>query len=458
MYWGDWVLVVFGLIVVLTGAAYLKIRSVENRFETSPPKATNPKTFASDLLAAYKASGAPPIIPSYLTQLLGVFQQLHGAKPPTTSAAYALCLKACSESLIGFANHAPKILIEQPASRSPFTQVRDAHLEIFNGATGALADPAFETGAYAAYRALAAPFKDKNSPTLRDAGLFDWDYLMHEIHYSVDVREPGNFSDEMGVTWLEADQATRRDWERRNEKYHNADSKAWAERELKGYKTPNWMTYQQALTLGAQVRKGEKATTVVFTKQLNVKDKETEEEKKVGMLRTYAVFNEDQIDGLPTIELTQVNPELPLNETVERFIAATHADIRLGGNKACYIPSQDFIALPHKHQFRGLEHFYATALHELSHFTGHETRLNRDLKNRFGTKAYAAEELVAELSAAFLCAHLGITGELRHAEYIANWITLLKEDQRAIFTAASLASKASDYLRQFSEPVAQAAE
>jgi antirestriction protein ArdC len=92
-------------------------------------------------------------------------------------------------------------------------------------------------------------------------------------------------------------------------------------------------------------------------------------------------------------------------------------------------------------------------LHEVSHWSGHETRLNRDLKNRFGTKSYAAEELVAELSAAFLCAHLGITGELRHADYIANWIELLKEDSRAIFTAASLASKAADYLRSFSEPM-----
>ena len=215
--------------------------------------------------------------------------------------------------------------------------------------------------------------------------------------------------------------------------------------------TSNWMTYQQAQSLGSQVSKGEKATTVVSTKQLNVKDKETEEDKKVGMLRTYFVFNEDQIDDLPSRSVEMLSPERRI-EAVEAFITATGADIRLGGNKACYVPAYDFVALPQKHQFRSLEQYYATGLHELSHWAGNEKRLNRDLKNRFGTKAYAAEELVAELSATFSCSHLGITGELRHAEYIANWITLLKDDQRAIFTATSLASKAADYLRTFSEP------
>lgn len=224
----------------------------------------------------------------------------------------------------------------------------------------------------------------------------------------------------------------------------------WSEREVKGYSTPNWMTYQQALGLGAQVRAGEKSTTVVFTKKLNVKDAETEEKKTIGMLKTYAVFNEDQIDGLPKEEPEILPPE-EREERIETFIQATQADIRIGGNKACYVPSQDFIALPQKHQFTSLEHFYATALHECAHWSGAEKRLNRDLKNRFGTKAYAAEELVAELSAAFLCAHLGIKGELKHSEYIANWLELLKEDDRAIFTAASKASQAAEYLRTFSE-------
>ena len=224
----------------------------------------------------------------------------------------------------------------------------------------------------------------------------------------------------------------------------------WAEREQHGYDTSNWMTYRQALALGGQVRKGEKATTVVFTKKLTVKDRETEEEKKVGMLRTYAVFNEDQIDGLP-IESVAIIPPEKRDERIEGFIAATEASIRIGGNKACYIPSLDFIALPEKRQFKSLEHFYATSLHELGHWTGAKPRLDRDLSKRFGTKSYAAEELIAELTAAFLCAHLNIQGELKHAEYIATWITLLKEDDRAIFTAASKASQAAEYLRSFSE-------
>ena len=108
------------------------------------------------------------------------------------------------------------------------------------------------------------------------------------------------------------------------------------------------------------------------------------------------------------------------------------------------------IQLPPRAAFETLERYFATALHELGHWSGHKTRLNRDLANRFGSKAYAVEELVAELTAAFLCAHLGIEGELRHADYIATWIVLLKEDNRAVFTAASKASQAANYLRQLS--------
>jgi antirestriction protein ArdC len=223
----------------------------------------------------------------------------------------------------------------------------------------------------------------------------------------------------------------------------------WAEREAKGYSTSNWMTYRQALALGGQVRAGEKSTTVVFTKKLHIKDKETEEQRTVGMLRTYAVFNEGQIDGLTTAEPEILAPEQSI-EAVEAFLDAARADIRIGGNRACYVPSHDFIALPPKVQFKGLEHFYATSLHEHVHWAGAKPRLDRDLGNRFGTKAYAAEELIAELGAAFLCAHLGIQGELRHADYIATWISLLKEDERAIFTAASKASQAADFLRSFS--------
>lgn len=224
----------------------------------------------------------------------------------------------------------------------------------------------------------------------------------------------------------------------------------WAKREEHHYSTPNWMTYRQAAGLCAQVRAGEKSTTVVFTKKLSIKDKDSEEEKTVGMLKTFNVFNEDQIDGLPVYE-AEVLPPAQRDERLECFIDKTRALIRVGGNRAYYDTTCDLIAVPPKHQFRSLEQFYATNLHELSHWTGAKQRLDRDLGKRFGTQSYAAEELVAELSAAFLCAHLGIAGELRHAEYIATWITLLKEDDRAIFTAASKASQAADYLRSFSE-------
>jgi antirestriction protein ArdC len=227
----------------------------------------------------------------------------------------------------------------------------------------------------------------------------------------------------------------------------------WHAQVTHGYKSASWLTYKQATELGGQVRAGEKSTHVVFAKQLNVKDKETEEEKRVGMLKAYSVFNVGQVDGIEQGS-SQVPSTLEVREDdAAVFIAATKADIRIGGDKACYIPSLDFICLPPESAFKGREHFLATSLHECAHWSGHKTRLDRDLKSRFNEKAYAAEELIAELSAAFLCAHLGITGELKHADYIASWIVLLKQDERAIFTAASRASQAADYLRGFSGDV-----
>jgi antirestriction protein ArdC len=211
------------------------------------------------------------------------------------------------------------------------------------------------------------------------------------------------------------------------------------------------MTYKQALVREAHVRKGERGTTVVFTKCLTIKDTDRDEEKRLNMLRTYTVFNVSQIDGLPS--------DPPVEETPRgcdpamQFIDATKADIRIGSDCACYIPSKDFIILPAEQAFTSREHYLATALHELGHWSGAKHRLNRDLSTRFGTREYAAEELIAELNAAFLCAHLGIKGELRHSEYIGSWITLLKEDNRAIFTAASKASQAAEFLRGFSERV-----
>ena len=129
------------------------------------------------------------------------------------------------------------------------------------------------------------------------------------------------------------------------------------------------------------------------------------------------------------------------------FLRSTGAEIRNGNGEAYYVPSQDFISMPSFEAFKGADHFYNVAFHELTHWTGHKSRLDRDLRHRFGERAYAAEELVAELGAAFLCAEFGIDGDVRNAGYIANWIELLKADKRAFFTACSKAQAAADYLR-----------
>ena len=135
------------------------------------------------------------------------------------------------------------------------------------------------------------------------------------------------------------------------------------------------------------------------------------------------------------------------DDLADQFLRSTGADIREGHGEACYVPSRDFISMPAFEVFKGADHFYSVAFHELGHWVGHKDRLDRDLKNRFGSKNYAAEELVAELCAAFLCAEFGFDGDLRHAGYIEHWIELLKADKRAFFTACSQASKAADYLR-----------
>ena len=227
----------------------------------------------------------------------------------------------------------------------------------------------------------------------------------------------------------------------------------WGAAAAGGYATHAWLTYKQAAAMKGQVRRGEKGTTVVLTKRLTVKDKDTDEEKTIFMLRSFSVFNVAQIDGLPELPPIEELPPEARYAAVDTFIAATKADIRYGGDIACFVPSLNVINIPPRSSFKTPENYYATLLHELSHWSGHTTRLDRDLTGRFRTNSYAAEELVAEMGAAFLCAQLGIEGELRHAGYIKSWLELLKGDSRAIFTAASKASQAADYLLGFSQPV-----
>ncbi|MGY2987690.1 ArdC family protein [Bradyrhizobium sp. USDA 4508] len=222
------------------------------------------------------------------------------------------------------------------------------------------------------------------------------------------------------------------------------------------FASPRFMTFKQAKDLGGNVRKGEHGFTVYFVKPMVGKAKDGDETAKgrtFTMLRAYTVFNVDQCENLPE-RIVSPAPVKPRHNderdaTIDEFIAATGADFRddVGGDRAYYAPGPDFVALPSFASFNSAASYYATAFHELGHWTGNAKRLNREFGKRFGDKAYAAEELVAELCSAFLCAEFDIDGELRHAGYIENWIQLLKDDARAFFTAASAAQKAADYMR-----------
>jgi antirestriction protein ArdC len=193
------------------------------------------------------------------------------------------------------------------------------------------------------------------------------------------------------------------------------------------------------------------------------KDGEQAEPRLVPMLREYTVFNVDQCENLPA-RVTTATSVKPRNRderdpSIDDFLGCSGADIREGFGEAYYRPGDDVISLPRFEAFRSAAHFYATAFHELGHWTGHRSRLDRDLRHRFGERAYAAEELVAELCAAFLCAEFSVDGDLRHAGYIQTWIGLLTADKRAFFTACSKAQAAADYLRRLAlaEPTATAA-
>jgi antirestriction protein ArdC len=232
-----------------------------------------------------------------------------------------------------------------------------------------------------------------------------------------------------------------------------------------GYRTPRYLTFKQALELGGNVRKGMHGYTVFFVKQLQVRDKDGDDgdTKIVPMMRAYTVFNVDQCEGLPDRVLTlgEVKVRNPdeRDATIDEFLGSSGVEIREGMGEAYYRPGADFISLPRFDAFKSAAAFYGTAFHELGHATGHKSRLDRDLRHRFGERAYAAEELVAELCAAFLCAEFSINGDLRHAGYIQSWIGLLKADSRAFFTACSKAQGAADYLRglALAEPAAVAA-
>src|SRR5438034_1472570 len=179
------------------------------------------------------------------------------------------------------------------------------------------------------------------------------------------------------------------------------------------------------------------------------------------MMREYTLFHTSQCEGLPQYVVNgreAPKTDAERNADADEFLRSTGADIREGAGEAYYVPSHDFISMPAFQAFKGADHFYNVAFHELTHWTGHKSRLDRDLKTRFGARHYAAEELVAELGAAFLSAEFGFDGDVRNAGSIATWIELLRSDKRAFFTACSKASKAADYLRRLAlvEPAAVA--
>jgi antirestriction protein ArdC len=228
----------------------------------------------------------------------------------------------------------------------------------------------------------------------------------------------------------------------------------WGEALDKGYRNPAWITYHQAVELGGHVKKGEHGSHVVYASTFNKKVRDPasgeETDAKVPFLRFYAVFNVEQTAGLPT-HLYEVGVPKPLPdaiEEVESFLAQVGARVRHGGDQACYRPVSDVIDLPDPSRFESAGHYYATSLHEHAHWTGHPDRLARDLSGRFGSEAYAGEELVAELAGAFLCASLSVPGRLRHAEYLGSWLKLLEGDKRAIFTASARATEAARFLEK----------
>jgi antirestriction protein ArdC len=221
---------------------------------------------------------------------------------------------------------------------------------------------------------------------------------------------------------------------------------------MSGFKSPYWGTYKQWLSIGAKINKDQFSNyqSIVFYAPVKTAKKQDNEDTQqvYKLMRYFRVYNAEQVRGFeaPALPVPKVFNNIAC---IEALTVKSGAKLQFGGDRAYYSPSQDYIAMPHKTQFNSEVSYYATLLHELSHWSGHKSRLDRDLSGRFGNEAYAAEELIAELSAAFLCARFSITGELRHSSYIASWLRVLKNDNKAIFKAAALAQKSADYLAGF---------
>ena len=234
-----------------------------------------------------------------------------------------------------------------------------------------------------------------------------------------------------------------------------------------GFSGQSWLTFRQALGLGGHVRKGERGTTVVYADRFvpqgerQLAAETGEEPGTIPFLKRFTVFSTDQCDGLPEDVTASVVPPPPgqIEPQAEALIAATGADFRIGGARAYYNTSGDFVQVPPPAAYFEPINWHRTAFHELSHWSGAASRLGRDLSGSMGSKSYAREELVAEMAGAFVCASLGIVPTVRHADYIGSWLEVLREDNRAVVRAASAASKAADFLLGFlQQPVASVDE
>jgi len=219
----------------------------------------------------------------------------------------------------------------------------------------------------------------------------------------------------------------------------------------RGYPDSRWLTLKQANELGGKVRKGEHGSPIVFFRLREIGEDDNgfddpASKKVIPMLKMFTVFNTGQVDFLPErFQLGQKPGWQPIGEA-EELLYLSGATIRHGGNRAFYSPSEDLIQMPPQSWFPEVEGYYGVALHELTHWTGHPSRLDRQLGRRHGIDAYAFEELIAEMGAAFLCAYCGLPGRLEHASYIDHWLDALKRDKRLIFVAAGAAQKAADYV------------
>lgn len=230
----------------------------------------------------------------------------------------------------------------------------------------------------------------------------------------------------------------------------------WGAAQAAGFNSSRWLTFNQARDAGGSVRKGSKGTAVVYASSY-VPDREREradaageDARSVAFLRRFTVFNLDQCEGLSRFdhETTWTGPQQ--HDAAEDIIEASGIPFAHGGDRAFYSPSHDRIQMPPRAAFADHLDYYRTAFHELIHSTGHASRLDRTFGKRFGDAHYAREELCAEIGAAFVCATIGVEPTVRHADYIGHWLSVLREDNRAIFRAASAASKAADYLLNLS--------